>query len=122
RRNAMANAAELQHEDRPWEAPGAVRRDCEPHRAHLIRLIGAISLTCGLLSICFGLTAIPATVAAMAAWNMANSDLRKMSRGLMDPSGRETTTNGKECAQAGVGFSIICGGMWILILIPQLCR
>src|SRR5262245_21281131 len=99
----MANAEDqLENEDRPWETPGAVRRDCEPHRAHFIRLVGTISLTWGLLSICLGLTGVVGILTGIAAWVMANSDLRKMSKGIMDPSGRIATTLGNECGLAGI--------------------
>src|SRR4051795_13430283 len=33
----------------PWELPGNFRRDCEPHRAGLLRLLGALSLGLGVL-------------------------------------------------------------------------
>jgi hypothetical protein len=28
------------NDDRPWDRPGAVRRDCEPHRGPALRLLG----------------------------------------------------------------------------------
>jgi hypothetical protein len=33
----------------PWEEPGGVRRDCEPHRRHLLLWLGYASAACGLL-------------------------------------------------------------------------
>ena len=119
----MANAEDqLENEDRPWETPGAVRRDCEPHRAHLVRLIGTISLICGLLSICFGLTGPVGILAGIAAWLMARCDLRKMSEGIMDPSGRTATRLGKECGQLGIAFSMLCGAWPAAIVLSRWLR
>jgi hypothetical protein len=33
--------------DRLWEGPGAVRRDCAPHRGNLLGALGTLSLTAG---------------------------------------------------------------------------
>jgi hypothetical protein len=51
-------SADIQSDDqagdevRPWEQPGAVRRDCSPHRAGLLRALGTAARVCGLLSLC----------------------------------------------------------------------
>jgi hypothetical protein len=34
-------------DSRPWEQPGAVRRDVPPHRAYLLRPLAGVSLACG---------------------------------------------------------------------------
>jgi hypothetical protein len=48
-----ANAqSDNQHEPRPWEAPGAVRKDYEPHRARLLLALGGTALACGALAVC----------------------------------------------------------------------
>lgn len=39
---------------RPWERPGAVRRDCEPHRAGFLRFLACFGLLVGAFSL--GLT------------------------------------------------------------------
>jgi hypothetical protein len=36
---------------RPWEQPGAVRRDAAPHRAYLLATLGRLPLAFGLLSL-----------------------------------------------------------------------
>jgi hypothetical protein len=35
----------------PWEQSGAVRRDCEPHRADLPLRVGSVGFLCSLLSL-----------------------------------------------------------------------
>ena len=54
----------------------------KPHRANTVLVLGILSLVvCGPLG--------------FAAWVMGNSDLREMERGLMDPSGRDSTNAGR---------------------------
>ena len=38
----------------PWERPGAVPRDCQAHRAHLLLALADASLLLGTLSLCQG--------------------------------------------------------------------
>src|SRR5437867_210725 len=87
---------ECKDNDRPWESPGAVRRDCEPHRAHLVNLLGALSMACGIGSLCLGITGIAGLILGITACCLATSDLRKMSAGLMDSSGLAETQVGHE--------------------------
>src|SRR5690348_3851263 len=76
---------------RPWEQPGAVRRDCEPHRGPLLSRLAVVSVLLGLASLCFvpvGLVAVPL---AVGVWCTASGDLARMDAGLMDPEGRRLT-------------------------------
>ncbi len=100
----------FEDDDRPWESSGAVRRDCAPHRAHLIRLLVKASEVCAALSICiFGLpAALGLVIAAIAQW-MANSDVKKMAAGLMDPNGRTETFRCLQSASAAVGRNLLIG-------------
>ena len=41
-------------DDRPWEWPGAVRRDCEPRRGDFLMTLAACGMLCGVLSLCMG--------------------------------------------------------------------
>jgi hypothetical protein len=69
----------------------------KPHRAGTILALGLIGLlVCGPLCI--------------AAWVMGDSDIREMDAGLMDKSGRDTTSTGRTL---GVLGSII----WLVIII-----
>lgn len=56
----------------------------KPHRGTLILVLGILGLViCGPLGI--------------AAWVMGSSDLKEMTAGTMDPSGRSLTNAGKIC-------------------------
>lgn len=60
----------------------------KPHRATSVLVFGIISLV-----VCAPL--------GIAAWVMGNRDLREMDTGLMDPSGRDTTSAGRICGIIG---------------------
>jgi hypothetical protein len=110
-------------DDRPWERPGELRRDCEPHRGVLIRLLGISSLLCfplALLGPCFwkiyagnipalpfGLFGVAGLVLGRTSWCIASADLRKMFAGVMDREGMIATTEGKRFAIMGVLLSAV---------------
>ena len=80
----------------------------KPHRAGLILAFGILAfVTCQLFGV--------------AAWVMANNDLREMDRGWMDPSGRELTKTGRilgmiSTALLLTSLSILC----LFILVPMI--
>jgi hypothetical protein len=80
----------------PWERPGAVRRDCEPHRGQWLILLGIIGLLCGI--------ALPPLGVALAllTQRLANADLARMDARLLDPAGRPATSSALQFGFAGV--------------------
>jgi hypothetical protein len=119
-------ADELDNDDRPWERPGARRRDCEPHQplrptlmrflvtlfagciASSLYLLGA-STTSGPLvpaagSVIAGVLGLP--LSAMT-WAMARADMEKMRVNLMDPKGRVSTANALRYARIGTVFCAV---------------
>ena len=107
-------------DDRPWERPGALRRDSEPHRGNLIQVLGIAGLVTGTIALpscfCYCIAA-PFAVAAIAlgtsALVMGNKDLRKMDEGLLDPRGRQQTRLGKNLAIAAT----IEGALALLLIL-----
>jgi predicted Zn finger-like uncharacterized protein len=93
---------EFEEEDVPQPRRRRVRRDCEPHRATLVLVLGIISLVVGFVGFFTGL----------AAWIMGSADLKKMDAGEMDPSGKGTTQAGKVCGIIGTIFQ----GMMLLFV------
>src|SRR5262245_52620816 len=92
---------------RPWERPGAVRRDCAPHRGRLLRVLGAIALVCGILALLLavpGLVGLPLSVAVL---RLSGRDLARMRRGLLDPAGRAETERAGDLAIGGLFLSVI---------------
>ena len=72
-----------------------------PHRGTTVLVLGILSLVvCPLLGI--------------AAWVMGNGDLREMSAGRMDVSGRGLTSAGRICGMIGV--VLICIQVVVVII------
>ncbi len=89
----------------PWEQPGAVRRDCEPHRGSQLLWLGRLSLWLVVLSLLLGavvvLVAIPLAVAVLV---MASRDRAKMRAGTMDPAGEAQTRKGGRYGTAALAL------------------
>jgi hypothetical protein len=58
----------------PWEQPGAVRRDCEPHRGQLVLKLADAGLLLGALALCVGFVALLALALGAAAWVLASRE------------------------------------------------
>jgi hypothetical protein len=93
--------------ERPWEEPGAVRRDCDPHRGLLLQLLGAVSLACGVLALCLWAPGVPGLYLGCLTWQFASKDHAKMQKGLMDPSGEADVERAKCCAACAIMFSLV---------------
>jgi hypothetical protein len=74
-----------------------------PHRGGGILALGIIGLV-----LCF--------ICGIIAWAMANSDLRDMAAGTMDPSGEGMTKAGKICGMIGVILQCSVIGLYILMI------
>ena len=61
------------NDDRPWERPGAVRRDCEPHRGRLLLVPATLGVACGWLSCCLVVPSILGVPLALAAFFIADT-------------------------------------------------
>ena len=72
-------------------APGGTMR---PHRGAIILVLGILSFL-----VCF--------ILGIVAWVMANSDLKAMRMGTMDPSGEGLTKAGKIIAIISIVLNII---------------
>jgi hypothetical protein len=101
-------------DDRPWEQPGAFRRDCEPHRGFLLGVLGQLSVALGLLAaFCFVWVPLSTLAAFLAlgfgvtTWQLARHDLREMDAGRVDPAGRIRTTWGRELGKAGAVLAFL---------------
>jgi hypothetical protein len=92
----------------PWNRPGAVRRDCDAHRAQLLHLLSLAAFwLCLLLPCTVGLTGLVGVGIAFTVWRMARADLGQMERGLMDPEGWEATKKAKHLAVGSVALACL---------------
>ena len=95
-------------EARPWEQPGVVRRDCEPHRGGMLRGLGIVSLILPLAFLLLSplLGFVAGVSLGLTVWVLAGRDLAKMDAGLMDSDGRRATKSARRLGLAGVLVSL----------------
>jgi hypothetical protein len=90
----------------PWEQPGAVRRDCEPHRGTMLLGLGRLSLWLVALSLLLGLMSVVLAVPlAVVVLVMASRDRAKMRAGTMDPAGESLARKG---SRYGTAALVLC--------------
>jgi hypothetical protein len=92
----------------PWERPGAVRRDCEPHRGHLLLRLGSVGFLLSLLS-CLLLSALLAVVLGVVVDAMGKRDRARMAAGTMDPSGAADTRRAMWSGDVGIVLGFFFG-------------
>ena len=79
-------------------------RMIKPHR-------GAVILAFGILGL------VVCQLFGVAAWVMADNDLKEMNRGYMDPTGRELTKAGRILGMVATGLLAISLVFGVLVLI-----
>jgi hypothetical protein len=116
---------------RPWEEPGAVRRDCEPHRGPALLLAARAGLGLAAVSAAVNVGAVlllgvsprdPLAAAAGAAgltltatawawgaavWRAAAGDLALMRAGRVDPAGRAQALGARFRAAATLALPLV---------------
>src|SRR5438874_2142213 len=97
-------------DERPWEATGAVRRDCKPHRQNLLWTLAILSASLGAFSWVFPLAPFALAV-SVATWVVAIRDLKKMRAGIMDPAGIGVA----EHARSYATFGMTMGGAFLIV-------
>src|SRR6266700_5361424 len=102
-------SGESDADDRPWELPGAMHRDCEPHRGLLLHVCGLFCALWGGLSVLVFPAVISLALGAYV-WTAANRDLKKMRAGFMDRSGEKRTHRARLCAIIGITATL----SWLL--------
>jgi hypothetical protein len=108
---------EFEEEERPWEAEGNVRRDCEPHRGNWLGLFGTLAVLLGAVAgacIYFGVVSVPFGI---VVWRLASRDLAKMRAGRMDPNGEKQTRDARNCARAAVFIPLVGLLIWAAIFL-----
>jgi hypothetical protein len=95
-------AAGLERQSNASHAQAAPQIALKPHRGGLILTLGLIGLfVCGPL--------------CLAAWVMGSGDLHEMDAGMMDPSGRSSTSSGRNIGMLGTILWII-GFVFVLVI------
>jgi hypothetical protein len=104
-------------DDRPWEQPGALRRDCEPHRGRLLLKLGAAAYALGVVSAILFCLAPLAVLLGAGAWGLAVRDLTKMEAGVMDPGGRGQAEKGRRLGCLGLVAAVAGLCVWGSVLL-----
>jgi hypothetical protein len=102
---------------RPWEEPGAVRRDCAMHRGPLLGLLATLSVIVGCLAAGLLWPAIVSIPFALVVWAMARRDLALMDAGLMDPQGRKATQEARNTALGAALLPLLGVLIWALLMV-----
>jgi hypothetical protein len=87
-------AASLERQNSPSHVSSTLQLPLKPHRGGLILTLGLIGL------FVFG-------PLCLFAWVMGSGDLREMDAGIMDPSGRSTTSSGRNVGIIGTVLWIV---------------
>jgi hypothetical protein len=110
--------AEEPNTARPWEEPGAVRRDCEPHRGDYLAVLGTVSIVMSLagsvLSLLVVLIGIGLGVAVVV---MAGQDLEKMRTGVMDSGGEGLVKTARRRGYWGVSLGLVVVGLCVGLIV-----
>jgi hypothetical protein len=106
---------------RPWERPGFVRRDCDPHRGPLLLTLACLSIAFGLLGCFLLIPAIPGVILGMVGYAMAWADLDKMRAGLIDRNGRKEAQEAERLSAIGLWLNLItcffCCVIWLIVVL-----
>src|SRR5436305_1471581 len=73
---------------RPWERPGAVRRDRAPHRGNWLMLLATLAVLLGVSSVLVLVTGWPGSLLGVLVRHLADHDLAAMQEGRVAPEGR----------------------------------
>jgi hypothetical protein len=123
-------------EERPWERPGTIRRDAEPHRGLLLCGLGMGSLFCalggallGLLWIgkktyLFGLPFILTYGAGIAlaywTWSVARHDLARIKRNEVMADGKAPTQIARDVATAALVIELMTAIFCLMLFLVSL--
>lgn len=101
----------------PWEVPGAVRRDCLPHRGALLHVLATIALVAGVFSLsCLGFPGLLGLGLGGYVWRSARRELNDIDAGIVDPEGERLVREGLYFSQAGTLAGFIGVVLWTFIL------
>jgi hypothetical protein len=106
---------------RPWEQSGYVRRDCDPHRGHLLVALACLSIAFGLMGCFLLIPTIPGLLFGVAGYWMACTDLDRMRVGTIDRNGRQATKEAERLSAIGLWLNLItcffCGVIFLIVVL-----
>jgi hypothetical protein len=109
-------------EERPWEQPGRVRRDCAPHRGALLLVLATLSVVLGWLSWCLVVPSVVGLPLAVAAFVMSRHDLGRLRAGLVASDGWGQTSAAWHRSIDGLCLNVPVAVFFVLALVCFLSR
>jgi hypothetical protein len=117
-------------EERPWETPGAIRRDAEPHRGlplccaaicSWVCAFGGLLLSCVLwhhyaLALTFVVTYASGIALAIWTWSAARKDLRRIQRNEVVIHGQLLTVTARDLAKAALVMHLMMSFLAIFFI------
>jgi hypothetical protein len=100
----------------PWERPGAVRRDAEPHRGDLLVGLADLAFIMTMLSFVLLLPLLIAVPLAVVARVLAGRDLDHMGSGHTDREGEHRTRLAWEKSRNAILLSGLATLWWTMLL------
>jgi hypothetical protein len=112
-----------EEDDRPWQKPGAVRRDCEPHRGEFLLTLGKISWALAWASLCTVISGLIADLLGVVVLLQVRHDLKRMKAGQMDPAGQSDARRARDYALRGMLVSLIWPiALYVTLIVFYLAR
>jgi hypothetical protein len=100
----------------PWERPGAVRRDCEPHRGELLARLADLAIILAVLSVLFCAPIFVALPLAVTVVLLAARDLDRMAAVQLDRRGEHQTRDAMERGYWAVRLCVLTVLLWLVVL------
>src|SRR5262249_11462455 len=94
-------------DDRPWDQPGGVRRDWEPHRAGLFNVLTPLAGILGTFSLFVWPLSVVSFPLGVMLWVMSRNDLAAMKARQMDPAGIAQTNIAFRTAPVAIVYGFL---------------
>lgn len=109
-------------DNRPWDAPGACRRDSLPHRGLLLWRPVAVALCLVPISIVLPCISVVTGALCLFVLVLAHKDLKAMQVGEVDRAGKKLTQDAYWGAGCGFLLAVACISVWATCLIALWLR
>jgi hypothetical protein len=94
----------------------AIRRDAEPDRVHLLKVVVVTAVVLGVMALCTALPCLVGLPLSVAGSVMAARDRAKMDSGLMDPRAGEDLDGIQALGTFALGTNLVALCWWFIVL------
>ena len=86
----------------------------------ILGVLGTVALVCGILALVLAVPGLVGLPLSFAVLRMADRDLTRMRRGLLDPAGRAETEKAGNLALGGLVLSVILLLVWEAVVVSRM--